>query len=109
MTAKTSDSITIEWTTDEPSNSIVQYWEENWEGIREWGNYQFYYFDPIGVTSHRAVIRGLKGGTTYYIKVGGFDASNNGPDSNSNDNNPSSELIVVTDPDPDKSFSSDVF
>ena len=98
ITSKTSSSLTVEWETDEPSNSIVRYgyFSSNWNG------YPFNLVDSEGVTRHRIVITGLWAGTTYYLRVGGSDAFNNGPDSAVDDNNPSSEIYVNTDPEIDE-------
>ena len=97
ITAKTDSSFTIEWETDELSNSELQYGEST----GDWGLYPIRYLDPNGVTLHRAVITGLNAQTTYYIRVGSTDASNKGPNTALEDNNPSNEIIVVTDPDID--------
>jgi len=97
ITAKTDESFAIEWETDELSNSELQYGEST----GAWGLYPKRYLDPNGVTIHRAVITGLDAETTYYIRVGSTDGSNNGPDTALEDINPSSEIIVVTDPDID--------
>jgi len=97
VTAKTNQTITIEWVTDEPSNSLVQFGETS----ESWNMYPRSHFDPQGVTQHRVVIAGLDAEVLYYFRVGGTDAYNNGPDTDPEDSNPSAELIVVTEPDPD--------
>jgi len=97
ITSKSNQTVTIEWVTDEPSNSIVQYGNSS----SSWGSYPFNYFDPQGVTHHRVVLAGLDSETLYYFRVGGNDAFNNGPDTKPDDSNPSVETTVLTDPDPD--------
>ena len=97
ITAKTNQTVTIEWVTDEPSNSTIQYGENS----SSWGNYPLNYFKPEGVTNHRAVIAGLDSETLYFFRVAGTDAYNNGPDTNPEDNNPSVEISAITEPDPD--------
>ena len=92
ITARTDQSVTIEWSTDEPSNTMVQYAKES----REWDSYDFTYFDPIGLIEHRAVITGLKENTKYYFRVGGSDLFNNGPNKGENDSNPSVEISIKT-------------
>jgi len=94
VTSKTNSSITIEWATDEPSNSIIEYGEKS----NSWGDYpEPNYFDPTGVINHRSVITGLKENTTYFLRVSGSDLSGNGPETSTEDNNPSVEISVTTD------------
>ncbi len=97
VTAKTNQTITIEWVTDEPSNSLVRYGEAS----ALWDMFPRSFFDPEGVTNHRVVIAGLDAEVLYYFRVGGTDAYNNGPDTSLDDSNPSAEFSVTTDPDPD--------
>jgi len=97
VTAVTNKSVTIEWVSDEPSNSAVQYGEFT----SEWDQYPKFYFDPEGVTSHRIVIAGLEGQTTYFLRVGGSDIFNNGPNTSPDDSNPSNEVVVMTQINPD--------
>lgn len=97
VTAKTNKTVTIEWVTDEPSNSIVQYGESS----SQWNMYPQSYFNPEGVTDHRVVLAGLDENTVYYARVGGTDAFNNGPDDDAEDSNPSAEIIILTEPSPD--------
>jgi hypothetical protein len=87
----------ITWTTDEPSNSMVQYGTSS----STWGNYLSSENDAGMVTSHTVTITGLTGGNTYYFRVGSNDASSNGPDLNSNSTNPSGQQSFTTDTTPD--------
>jgi hypothetical protein len=66
----TTNSATITWTTDENSNSIVDYGTSESLGLMA-GN--------VGelVTSHSVTLTGLSVGTTYYFQVRSQDASGN--------------------------------
>ncbi len=87
----TADTIAvIEWTTDEPSDSLVQYGTSS----STWGSYPSSKNDVGMVTSHSVTISGLTADTTYYFRVGSTDASGNGPD-------PSEEYSFTTDPTPE--------
>lgn len=66
----TADSATITWTTDEPSDSSVEF------GITtSYGSQTS--LDTSLVTSHSVNVLGLSGGTTYHYRVKSRDASNN--------------------------------
>jgi len=92
----TNNTAIITWTTDEPSNSMVQYGAGS-----TWGNYLWSENDAGMVTSHTVTLTGLTGGNTYYFMVGSNDASGNGPDFNSNSTNPSAQQSFITDTTPD--------
>ena len=98
ITAKDNRTLTIEWRTDEPSSSQVQY---DVIGDRNWADYAESYLDTQPKTQHRVVLTNLSGDTRYYVRVGGMDAAGNGPDTDPDDNNPSTEITTLTDPDPD--------
>lgn len=74
-TAASDTAAVIEWTTDEPSNSQVQYGTSS----SAWGNYSASKDDAAMVTSHSVTLTGLLGGTLYYFRVGSTDALGNGP------------------------------
>ena len=64
-------SVSIEWSTDEPSTSIVQYGTTPGLGLTS--------TNTDKVTSHQVTLLGLSAATTYYYRVGSVDRSNNGP------------------------------
>ena len=66
----TPSSVTITWTTDEASDSLVKY------GIDS-DNYMDEAFDATMTTSHAVQLSGLDPNTTYYFVVNSTDASNN--------------------------------
>ena len=76
VTAKSNTVAVIEWSTDEPSTSLVQY-----DALSaNWGDYQWGQNDSAMVINHVVSLTGLEGGTTYYFRVGSVDANGNGPD-----------------------------
>ena len=75
VASKTHNSAVITWTTNEQSDSMVQYGTSS----RSWGSYPSNQSSGSMVTSHSVTLTGLNGGTTYYFRVGSTDASNNGP------------------------------
>jgi hypothetical protein len=97
IVAKTNDSVTLEWSTDEPSSSLVQYGD----ATSDWGSYPIETISSAGATQHHVVITGLEPETRYYFRVGGVDSFNNGPNTSDVDNNPSTEISGLTDPFPD--------
>jgi hypothetical protein len=75
VTSTTDTSAVIEWTTDEASNSVVQYGTSS----STWGSYPYSENGAGLVTSHNVTLTGLNDTTTYYFRVGSTDASGNGP------------------------------
>jgi hypothetical protein len=75
VTSITQTSATISWTTNEPSNSEVQYDTAR----RPWGSYSWGENDNSLVTSHSFTLTSLEADTTYYFQVGSTDGSGNGP------------------------------
>ena len=68
---KTSETITIQWKTDERSDSFVDF------GLDEsFGQIKGEVFD---VTDHRVTLTNLQSATVYNFKVSSTDPSNNGP------------------------------
>jgi PGF-pre-PGF domain-containing protein len=65
----TTSSATITWTTDEPSNSVVEYGTT--------ASYGSTASDATLVTSHYIPLTGLSSGTTYHYRAKSTDASGN--------------------------------
>ncbi|MCK4624469.1 MAG: fibronectin type III domain-containing protein, partial [Phycisphaerae bacterium] len=70
----TTDSVTITWTTDEDSDSLVKYGTTS-------GVYTDDESDAAMVTSHSIALTGLNAGTTYYFVVNSTDGSDNSNES----------------------------
>ena len=85
----TKNSATITWVTDELSTSQVQYRRDDQTGSYVWGSYPSNKYNDTMATTHSVTLSGLLENRTYYFRVGSTDASGNGPDSRSDDNNPS--------------------
>jgi hypothetical protein len=92
VSARTNTSATIEWTTDEPGNSVVQYGTTS----AGWDGYSAIKSDANLVTKHVVTLIGLTPSTTYYFRVGSTDLSGNGPCTGTTDNNPSFETSFAT-------------
>jgi hypothetical protein len=75
VTSITETTAIISWTTNEPSDSEVQYDSAS----RPWGSYPWGENDNSLVTSHSITLTGLEADTTYYFRVGSTDGSANGP------------------------------
>ena len=75
VASKTYDTAVIAWTTDEDSNSVVQYGKNT----GSWGSYPLSQSNGSLVTSHSVTLSGLNSNTTYYFQTGSSDASDNGP------------------------------
>jgi len=69
-TTPTTDSVTIIWTTDEESDSLVRYGTAS-------GTYTDGESSAAMVTSHNITLTGLSANTTYYFVVSSTDASDN--------------------------------
>ena len=67
----TTDSVTIDWQTDEPSSSDVRYG-------REAGSYGLVTGSIEQQTQHSVTVRPLQPATTYHFQVVSVDASGNG-------------------------------
>jgi len=98
VTAVTERSATIEWQTDEPSDSEVRYGTKK----AKWERYPFVYTDKQMVTAHRVTVTGLAAEEIYYFMVGSTDASGNQPNTSpSEKNNPFSQDTFTTEKIPD--------
>lgn len=87
----------ITWTTNKPSDSIVQYGT----AAGSWGSYPDEESDPDLVTAHSVILSGLSQATDYYFMAGSTDVYGNGPDNRTGDGNPSPQGTFATaDPDP---------
>jgi hypothetical protein len=65
----------IEWQTDEPSDSAVQYDDNS----STWGNYLWSNTNTSLVTTHSVTLTGLTENIQYYFRVGSTDGFDNGP------------------------------
>jgi hypothetical protein len=93
-------SATVSWTTDEPSDSRVDYGTST-SSLDQSSS------DPASTTSHSLKLTELQAGTTYYYRVSSTDADNNTATSPPSDEQPASfempptppaEVPPVTDP-----------
>jgi hypothetical protein len=73
-TTPTTDSVTLTWTTDKASDSLVRYGTVS-------GTYTNSESDAAMVTSHSITLTGLSSDTTYYFVVNSTDASDNSNES----------------------------
>jgi phosphodiesterase/alkaline phosphatase D-like protein len=87
VSSLTKTSAVMTWTTDEPSNSQVQYGTTS-------GSYPNIKSDTRLVINHSITLTGLNTATPYYFRVGSSDSSGNGPTT-------SHELAFTTAPAPD--------
>ena len=87
--SKSDTTAGIVWTTDEQSDSTVQFGT----GTSTWGNYPANQSNGSLVTNHSINLSGLDPNTTYYFRVGSTDASDN--------TGTSIEMSFTTDPAPD--------
>jgi len=75
VTGITTNSTTITWDTNGPSDSLVKFSTES-------GNYALLKYNHNNVTSHSINLTGLISNTTYYFVVNSTDASCNSNESN---------------------------
>jgi len=90
VSSVTDTTAVIQWTTDEASDSQVQYGATS----STWGSYPSSKIDLGMVTNHSVTLTGLNDNMTYYFRVGSTDGSGNGPTT-------SSEMNFTTDITPD--------
>ncbi len=76
VVSKTSNSVTVQWKTDERSDSYIVY------GMDE--NYGSEKSDASDVTEHSMTLTNLAAGTVYNFKINSTDPSGNGPVSSAN-------------------------
>jgi subtilisin family serine protease len=97
VNSTTETTAVVTWTTDKPSDSIVQYGLTS----KTWDSYPNSQSDSALVTGHSVTLSGLTQQKDYYFRVGSTDAYDNGPDNIADDSNPSAEGTFRTlDPDP---------
>jgi hypothetical protein len=72
----TTSSVTITWTTDEASDSLVKY-----GNVSGSGNYTLNVSNATKVTSHSIALSGLDSNMAYYFVVNSTDASGNSNES----------------------------
>jgi subtilisin family serine protease len=95
--AVTETTAVITWTTDKPSDSVVQYGTAS----SSWDSYPLSASNPAMVTNHSVTLSGLSQATDYYLRAGSTDAYGNGPDNKAGDADPSAEGTFATaQPDP---------
>ncbi|MDA1349292.1 MAG: fibronectin type III domain-containing protein, partial [Chloroflexi bacterium] len=85
VASKTHDTAIIEWTTDEPANSDIEFGTENLDEQETSG---------VSETSHKVTLSNLTSGTTYQYVVASTDASGNGATR-------SAQTVFTTDPEID--------
>ena len=90
VTSITDTTVLIEWTTDEPGDSMLEYGTQS----ASWGSYETVRNDTVLVFNHSVTLTDLLSDTTYYFQAGSFDAYGNGP-------TVSSEMSFMTLPVPD--------
>lgn len=93
----TDTTALIQWETDEPGNSMVQYDLSS----TTWGQYEYSSNDSEVVMSHHLTLTKLRPDTTYYFRLSSTDASGNGPGTDPDLSNPSEELTFQTAAEPD--------
>ena len=88
-----TSSVTITWTTDEASDSLVRYGTES-------GDYTDEKFDAAMVTAHSITLTSLSPGTTYYFVAVSTDANGNAGESVERNfmtaRNPAPYILVYT-------------
>ncbi len=92
VTGVTENSAVIEWATNEPGSSVVQYGTSS----SGWGSYTLNQNIADLTSNHSITLTGLSENTTYFYRVGSTDASGNGPDQIPNTTNPSAEYTFST-------------
>jgi hypothetical protein len=92
VTSVTDETAVIEWLTDEPGDSIIQYDTAS----RGWGGYAFNEYDIKMDTKHKVTVTGLSSDTLYYFKVSSTDLAGNDYATSVSDMNPSFEYTFIT-------------
>ena len=92
VTSVTDETAVIEWLTDEPGDSIIQYDTIS----RGWGGYAFNEYDAKMDTIHEITIKGLSPETKCYFRVSSTDLDGNDHATSDSDMNPSQEYTFIT-------------
>jgi hypothetical protein len=98
VTSIADTTATIEWNTDEPGNSVVEYnisESTDPDDVKEVSGY---------VTNHSVTLTNLNSNTSYRFRVSSTDEGGAGPDISGTDNNPSPATgyyTFTTEPTPD--------
>ena len=92
VTELTENSAVIEWTTNEPGSSIIQYGTAS----SAWGSYALSQNIDNLTSNHSITLTGLSENTTYFYRAGSTDACGNSPDQIPNATNPSAEYTFST-------------
>ncbi|MDY6790272.1 MAG: fibronectin type III domain-containing protein [Thermodesulfobacteriota bacterium] len=92
VTQLTESTAVIEWTSNEPGNSMVQYGTSS----SGWGSYALSQNSDNLMSNHSISLTGLSENTTYFFRVGSTDACGNGPTQIPNTTNPSDEYTFST-------------
>jgi hypothetical protein len=75
VTTITDTTALIEWTTDEPADSMLEYGTQS----ASWGSYEAIKNNADMVINHNITLTVLLPDTDYYFQVGSTDAHDNGP------------------------------
>jgi hypothetical protein len=89
ITSKKDTFAIIQWETDEPGNSVVEYGPDTSYGFTKTVN-NF-------VTNHYVMLGDLAPDTEYHFRVSSRDIAGNGPEANPIDNNPTKDATLQTD------------
>ncbi len=95
LTEITDTTVVIEWTTDEPGDSEVQYDTMS----ASWASYAFSENDSKMDTDHENTITGLAPNTLYFFRVSSTDLFGNNHATSLVDKNPSIEYNFITEDD----------
>ena len=75
VTAITDTTAVIEWTTDEPGDSLLEYGTQS----ASWGSYETVRNDKALVINHRVILTDLLPDNAYFFQAGSIDTYGNGP------------------------------
>jgi PKD repeat protein len=90
ITYKTHDMAKVDWTTDEPTNSILEYGQDQ--------SYGDMVIDPEVTIDHTVYLTNLNASSIYHFRVSSMDLSYNGPTYSSDVTFTTAADVVDTDP-----------